>query len=77
MEALASRDGDPQDRAGGNGRGAAIALRISWNRLRCTITSAIMLVDQDTNIVVFGGDPFAYSADLDQVEQFLTRRSGS
>lgn len=31
-----------------------------------------MLTDPATNGVVMGADPFAYSADLDQVEEWLT-----
>jgi len=31
-----------------------------------------MLTDARTNTVVFGADPTAYSADMDQIEQFLT-----
>ena len=40
------RDGDPQHRAGGDGRSAAIALRISWNRARGTATSAIWKITE-------------------------------
>lgn len=32
-----------------------------------------MLVDGDTNAVILGGDPFAYSATLDEIEGWLLR----
>ncbi|HEY8358669.1 MAG TPA: hypothetical protein VIL30_14520 [Ramlibacter sp.] len=32
-----------------------------------------MLVDLQRNFVVFGGDPHAFSASLEQIEQYLNR----